>query len=73
MWVGKHSGFCASVVRRALLLVDGKVNGGCGWTISLKKDQTQETEEEKEREAQNEAHAQRFSSRITIGLHWACK
>ena len=38
----------------------------------LPEDQTWETEEEKDREAQKEAHAERYSSRITR-LHWASK
>ncbi|MPC60925.1 hypothetical protein E2C01_054985 [Portunus trituberculatus] len=30
MWVARHLAFWALVVRRTLLLVNGKVKGGCG-------------------------------------------
>ncbi|MPC13775.1 hypothetical protein E2C01_006519 [Portunus trituberculatus] len=72
---GPHSCKSSSsskMVRRTPLLVHWKVRGGCGWTIFLKKDQAWETEMEKDREAQKEAHAKRFSSRITR-LHWASR
>ena len=65
MWEARHSTFWASVTRRAPLLINGKVSGGWGWTIFLKKDQARETDVEKDREEQKEAHAERFSSRIT--------
>ena len=65
MWEAKHSTLWRSVVRRAPLTVSGKVRGGWGWTIFLKKAQAREIEVEKDRYAQNEAQAERFSSRIT--------
>ncbi|MPC58975.1 hypothetical protein E2C01_052990 [Portunus trituberculatus] len=72
MWVARHSAFWVSVARRTPLLVNRKVKGGFGWTIFLTKDQAWETKVEKCREAQKEAHAERFSSRITRS-HWASK
>ena len=72
MCEARHSTFWAAVTRGTPLLVNGKVSGGCGLTIFLRNDHTRETAVEKDSEAQNEAQAERFSSRMTR-LHRASK